>query len=281
MVKRYILSIVSFLFLSACVYTQVSATDGKPRVEFPNEDGVYRFNVINPLHTPITIALYFTTLEKITPVEKFTTISGYPGWSAVVRPLGTSRIGSLNASHPDSRFYMMYYYRYGDAAARHDSTLLYTLPFASGTAHRVGQAYDGSTHNGEHRYAVDWDMPVGTPVHAARSGVVVQIKDEFDGASMDESARERTNGILIAHTDGTLGSYDHIRRGGAVAAVGERVRAGQLIAYSGNVGYSSGPHLHFAVYSPLDAFSGRSWPVRFKTTKGNVHPATGLLMENP
>jgi len=57
----------------------------------------------------------------------------------------------------------------------------------------------------------------------------------------------KANHILILHEDGTLGVYSHLSPNHTTVSFGQRVDAGTLIGYSGNTGYSSGPHLHFAV----------------------------------
>jgi murein DD-endopeptidase MepM/ murein hydrolase activator NlpD len=56
---------------------------------------------------------------------------------------------------------------------------------------------------------------------------------------------------------------------------GDRVRAGQYIADSGNTGFSSGPHLHFSVQRNA-GLKIESLPVEFKgANDGRVVPATG------
>jgi len=44
-----------------------------------------------------------------------------------------------------------------------------------------------------------------------------------------------------------MGLYAHLRPEGVLVRVGQRVRQGQQIGLSGNTGFTSGPHLHFAV----------------------------------
>jgi murein DD-endopeptidase MepM/ murein hydrolase activator NlpD len=51
----------------------------------------------------------------------------------------------------------------------------------------------------------------------------------------------------VLHDDGSMALYAHLREGGVLVRAGERVTLGQMIGYSGSTGYSSGPHLHFAV----------------------------------
>ena len=115
---------------------------------------------------------------------------------------------------------------------------------------RIGQGWGGvfSHRDDENRHAVDFAVPEGTPVLAARDGVVMQAEGRFAGGglhSTDDTAR--ANFIRILHDDGTMALYAHLAPGGTSVAAGDRVRRGQRIGTSGNTGYSGGPHLHFAI----------------------------------
>src|SRR5262249_30845 len=63
------------------------------------------------------------------------------------------------------------------------------------------------------------------------------------------SERIQSNGIQIRHADNSVASYWHIHQGGARVRKGQRVKQGDVIAESGNVGFSTSPHLHFSVYA--------------------------------
>lgn len=136
----------------------------------------------------------------------------------------------------------------GDASAR-PRDVEYRLPLRFAVP-RIDQGYGGrfSHDDVQNRYAVDFAVPVGTPVLAARDGVVMQVESGFDAAGLD-SARYagRANYIRIAHDDGTMAVYAHLKPDGVQARVGQAVRAGQQIGLSGNTGYTTGPHLHFVV----------------------------------
>lgn len=125
----------------------------------------------------------------------------------------------------------------------------YTFPLLTRDL-RVEQGFGGAySHNDEqNRYAVDFAAPVGTDVVAARDGVVMQVENDFDKAGLDrERFGGRANYVRIVHDDGSMALYAHLREGGVMVREGQRVRAGQLIGRSGNTGFTSGPHLHFAV----------------------------------
>ena len=153
---------------------------------------------------------------------------------------------------------------YGNLNARHDDAFAYALPYASGKAFPVIQGYDGVfSHQG--KYAIDWDMPERTPVHATRGGVVVDVVDQYTEGGLADHLKTRANHILIQHDDGTLGNYVHLAPNGAFVAVGQRVTQGQAIGVSGNTGYSSGPHLHFEVFTVTPSLNRQTIPIRFRT----------------
>jgi murein DD-endopeptidase MepM/ murein hydrolase activator NlpD len=160
------------------------------------------------------------------------------------------------------------YYKLGSSVAMPDD-YVYSLPYAPGTAHRITQGYDGKfSHQGSNKYAIDWQMPEGTAVCAARGGLVVKVKDDSDlgGPSMEYDAFN--NYVLIRHDDGTLGHYCHLKKGGVMVYPGDIVKTGDLIALSGCTGFSSGPHLHFCVFVAKDGRERESVPVKFRDDHG-------------
>lgn len=150
----------------------------------------------------------------------------------------------------------------------------YVLPYAVGDAHLVTNTTGHYTpsNGGVGLYAVDFAMPTGTPVHAARAGEVVAIREHFrDGNGVDLEE----NFVFVRHADGTVARYFHLTGDGAAVRVGDRVRQGELIGWSGNTGQTAGPHLHFDVqacgpnlppdYNALPC--GRTLPVSFRNAR--------------
>jgi murein DD-endopeptidase MepM/ murein hydrolase activator NlpD len=125
----------------------------------------------------------------------------------------------------------------------------YQLPLRQ-TALRIDQGYGGSFSHGDpqNRYAVDFAAAIGTPVLAARGGVVMQVESDFEKAGLNlEKYGGRANFVRILHDDGTMGLYAPLDLDGVLVRIGQRVRTGQQIGRSGNTGFTTGPHLHFAV----------------------------------
>lgn len=147
-----------------------------------------------------------------------------------------------------------------------DTSFVYQLPFAPGTAHYVVQGYYGwFSHRG--RLALDFKMPVGTPVHAVRGGVVVRVRESGTKGGWNEKYRSEGNNIVIQHEDGSRAGYWHLQFEGALVNVGDTVKQGQLIGLSGKTGYTTAAHLHLIVWTNRNGGWGQV-PTRFLTQKG-------------
>jgi len=157
----------------------------------------------------------------------------------------------------------------GDYHARQSAGAIYRLPYPNGLAFHIGQAPGGplSTHGTpDSEYAVDIGMPERTPVLAARDGIVVYTEARQSYGGRHPDLISRANAVRIQHSDGTIALYAHLAHGGVSVYPGQRVKAGMQIGLSGSTGYSSGPHLHFAVQTVLragDRLTAISLPFNF------------------
>lgn len=138
----------------------------------------------------------------------------------------------------------------------------YVLPYAVGESYVIVQGNFGSfTH--QRAYAYDFEMPVGTQIHAARGGRVTLVREDNE-----DFVAGRENVVFITHDDGSIGRYLHLTRDGAFVSMNDIVEQGQLIALSGSTGLSTLPHLHFDV-AECAQFTCITLPVNFRNTRDN------------
>ncbi len=152
---------------------------------------------------------------------------------------------------------------------KEDTSYLYSLPYNKNETHRLVQGYFSKFSHKE-RAALDFKMKRGTPVLAARGGVVVRVKEDGNKGGWNKKNRPYGNVIVIQHNDGSRAGYWHLQFNGALVNVGDTITQGQQIALSGKTGYALFPHLHFLVWR----FSSNQWqqvPTRFLTSKGNSY----------
>lgn len=136
----------------------------------------------------------------------------------------------------------------GSPDARHDDSE-YVWPLGT-RAVRIHQGFDGAfSHSGEEsRYAIDAAAEEGTPVLAAREGIVMEVQDDYYGAGLDkEKFATRANVVRVLHRDGSMAVYAHLKSESVGVQAGRHVYVGQKLGESGNTGFSTGPHLHFCI----------------------------------
>lgn len=202
---------------------------------------------------------------------------------AVVPPMSQVFLAAIYPANP--RYGNSFQYKYsqtiGNPNAIHSPAAMYRMPYPDGSQFQIGQAYGGyiTTHTTpDSFYAVDINMPKRTPVLAARSGIVVDVESRYGDGAKDEYFKDKANHITILHDDGTLAEYAHLEQAAVYVWIGQRIREGDVIALSGNSGYSSGPHLHFAIQK---ASENRrvSLPFRFYSKeRGAFAPQSGMAV---
>lgn len=105
------------------------------------------------------------------------------------------------------------------------------------TAFAASGAYNGKGHNG-----IDLAAPIGTPLKAALSGTVIGTGN----TDAVKGCYSFGKWVMVKHSNGLNTMYAHLSQ--IAVATGDQVSTGQLVGYSGETGYATGPHLHFGVY---------------------------------
>ncbi len=259
---RYISLLFALFLLSSPLLVNAQMGEWLQLNEEELGDGRIRLVGKNVGYAPLTVSLDFRELKNfetnvklphmfvVEPGEDFQNI-------LELTPSKASRMGAYE--------YQFGFYLGNALKTDYDEDHEYLLPFPAKKSYYCGQGYNGRfSHSG--MYCLDFDMPVGSDVSAARGGVVVDIKEDSNRGCKSSKCQQDGNYVLIYHDDGTFGNYVHLKYNGAKVKLGDKVEAGQVIASSGNTGWSSGPHLHFEVYRS-DNNKRVSIPTKFKLHK--------------
>ena len=159
----------------------------------------------------------------------------------------------------------------GNKNANHDDNYLYRLPYKLNTKQMVTQGFNGAfSHKGNSKYAIDFGLKEGTLVYSSRSGIVVKIKGDSNKGGASRKFVRFANFVTIKHSDGTYAKYTHLKKNSLKVKVGDFVKRGEVIARSGNTGYSSGPHLHLVVFKAKDSKSRTSIAIKFISKNGII-----------
>ncbi|MEK7628390.1 MAG: peptidoglycan DD-metalloendopeptidase family protein [Patescibacteria group bacterium] len=106
------------------------------------------------------------------------------------------------------------------------------------TAFAKSGAYAGKGHNG-----IDLRASIGTPIKSALDGKIIGVGN----TDVYKGCYSYGKWVLIKHENGLSTLYAHLSD--IQVGEGQKVNAREIIGYSGNTGYSTGPHLHFTVYA--------------------------------
>ncbi len=248
------------IILSISLFTQ--NIDGLIKItEAHQPDGSIDLVAFNSGHCPYTVTLEAELSNVRSRVPLPATFTVFPEAEHQVL---TSLIPDKNAKWS---YRFKYSYQMGDLkSGKHDDEQLYLLPYEVGISKKFMQGPDGKfSHQGVNAY--DFGMLEGSPVHAARDGIVVTVKEDSKNGCPQIECMKDANNILIWHKDGSFASYAHLQYKGGMVSPGDTVKAGDLIGLSGNTGWSSAPHLHFEVYLPQSQ-GRKTFPVQFLTQQG-------------
>jgi len=124
--------------------------------------------------------------------------------------------------------------------------------------------YASGSHSG-----VDFRASVGTPVKAMADGVVAGVGNtdvQCSGVSFGRF-------ILIKYNNGLASTFGHLSL--VKVSAGDKVVRGQVVGYSGNTGYSTGPHLHVSIYAK-DAVDVNTLPSKSCPGKVLTQPISAI-----
>jgi murein DD-endopeptidase MepM/ murein hydrolase activator NlpD len=256
------LLLATFLILSRPLFAGESVAN----VEFVKEQSG---DVITVIAKSKYVSEFTVTLEAT--LENMTSSRPLP---LTIESAGRSSFVLVRFTPADKTRRWRYDYEpYWQFGARRSTTINdadYAMPFGPGR-YVVMQGPRGTfSHNvgSGSENAVDWTVPEGTIVCAAREGRVVGVKQDSNIGGADRSFRPFANFIIIKHADGTFAEYVHLQKDGAMVKVGDEVTTGQPIGLSGQTGFASKPHLHFDVFQAIDGKRKLSLPFRLKTDHG-------------
>jgi len=152
----------------------------------------------------------------------------------------------------------------------HEYSFAYSLPYEKGKSFLLIQAYQSKLFSHKGEFALDFKMKSGSKICAARSGVVVEVKEDSKKGGVNLKYLAEGNHVIIKHDDGSYGNYWHLKYNGALVSIGDTIRQGQIIGLAGKTGYAAFSHLHFEVtteYSP----GQNQIPTQFITKKGKTY----------
>ncbi len=261
------LRLVTFLI---CWFS-CSAAQQKWDIRFYHEMRDREINIFADNREPMPVSAQFDfTLKNLT--------STLGNKDIVVIPAGASRfpISTLKpiVNNAANEFSYNNTYNFGNVLLQdYDEDYVYDLPFEKGKSHLIYQGYNGTfSHQGI--AALDFNLKTGDKVFAARDGLVVEVVQDNTRSCPNISCAKFNNRIVIMHSDGTFADYAHLKLQGSVVKKGQQVKKGQHIGYSGSTGFSSGPHLHFAVF--LNRINGNR---QYLKTKFKTAEATDAYLE--
>jgi len=145
--------------------------------------------------------------------------------------------------------YTVYKYenKYYDKSGKKNDKFLLTRPIANAriTSPFTPKRYHPILKRYKAHLGVDYGAPKGTPIKAAGEGTVKFVGTKSGYGKV----------VILGHTSGYETLYAHTSGFAKGIKSGVKVKQGQLIAYVGNTGMSTGSHLHFGVYKNGNAIN--------------------------
>ena len=152
-------------------------------------------------------------------------------------------------------------------------TVMYRQPFSGDYPITLdfGEVFEPYYTKEKPHKGIDYGCPAETPILAAADGWVLNVGYEPNGYG---------NYVILLHSDNTGTVYAHLHS--VVTFLNAKVQKGDLIAYSGNTGNSTGPHLHFEAREQANRMSTAFDPkMRMQTVVDYIPAPVTPTPENP
>lgn len=252
------------LILTILLSIQITNSQAIKRIQAIQNDSLY-IDLSNSLSAPIEIQ--FTVLDSTKSYVKFNPYGLLKVGDTLKRALVIPLDKVKDTAKVNFKTYLDYNITFGVPNETYDTDFKYELPFQKGKRYKIIQSFGGKfSHNKSYsKYAIDFGLPIGDTITAARRGKVYFVKEDSKEHCRTIKCIDMANKIYIIHDDGTMAHYVHLDFEGALVEVGDTVEANQPIGISGMTGFTTIPHLHFVLYKARSI----SIPFTFKGIRHN------------
>lgn len=217
-----------------------------------DNDGVYAINVHNAGSAPVYLSVKLT--KRVNARVGGLNSNGQkvlePGAKEDVLLVVPEKLEETMSFEYESSW------NFGRGNNRVEHNGIYRPPFPSDQTFDTLNAVMNDSSNRSFANAIDILMPEGTPVIAARSGFVMDLRGSFNNADIDglltpfDDLVKMGNYVRIFHDDGTWAEYLNMKDSSVTVRIGQRVEAGSQIGLSGMTGTAERPQLRFVVFRP-------------------------------
>ncbi|HHB79340.1 MAG TPA: M23 family metallopeptidase [Saprospiraceae bacterium] len=245
---------VSFSF-GQLIYTNTINNENEIKIEFLDDlrpPGVFIS------HVKYAVTFFATNRTRMLPFVVDITASGtgiersnMKGSETVLPGESRKKIFAVVKVGKEYKIDYEYTYRIGNFYhSKHDDNVVYEIPFKSDTIVVDNQQFKKKKRKKRANRAttVDFSLPIGTEIFAARAGKVVKVVMNNSKFCPERTCVDFDNYILIMHEDGTIAKYGHLSPKSNNVVFGQEVKKGALLALSGETGRTTKPSLHFEVY---------------------------------